>query len=608
MSYEVRFDVWWNQDNAGLHCLVNGQVRTLMVGRDLPDGSKVTAVLTDGAGKLLIHTSDAGIVRVTRDRTTRHRAPQLPDAFVPEVFVEGRNGDLWFSAGLQNLYRIADGQLEKRATFPQGIFALSEDREKSLWVGTQHGLSRMRDITVTTHAERDGLSSNMVFSILRTRRGAVWIGTWGGGLTRIEGGRLKTYGPAEGLPSNLVTAIHEDGSERLWVGTATGVSYLEEGRFRTYRDGRGLLNGNAWAIHRDRAGRLWFATDQGLIRVQHDEVTRYTTADGLSHDRVAALFEDRAGALWIGTFRGLTRFKDGVFTTFTERDGLVGNLVRAIYEDGDGVLWLGTSDSGLYRLKDGRLTRYTKKQGLYDNGVFQILEDDSGNFWIGCNRGIYRVSRRDLNEVADGAKASVTSVALGAKDGLESVEVNGGRQPAGMKAPDGRLWFPTMGGVAVIDPKAVRLNTSAPPVVIEEVRRGGETVDFAAGLEVPAGTSALEIRYTAPSFIDPEQIAFRYRLEGLDDDWIDARDRRAAVYHRVPPGRYRFNVIAANNDGVWNRHGAALDIVVFPPIWRTWWFIVLASAMSGRCCFSPISVACRGCGGSTACSRRFHVS
>jgi signal transduction histidine kinase len=154
-----------------------------------------------------------------------------------------------------------------------------------------------------------------------------------------------------------------------------------------------------------------------------------------------------------------------------------------------------------------------------------------------------------------------------------------------MKAPDGRLWFPTMGGVVVIDPNAVRLNTSAPPVVIEEVRRGGDAVDFAAGLEIPAGTSAFEIRYTAPSFVDPDQIAFRYRLDGLDDDWIDARDRRAAVYHRVPPGRYRFNVIAANNDGVWNRQGAVLDIVVFPPLWRTWWFIVLASATSGSVLF-----------------------
>ena len=148
---------------------------------------------------------------------------------------------MWFSAGLQDLYRIADGQLEKRATLPQTIFSVYEDLEKSIWAGTQHGLYRMRDVTVTTHAERDGLSSNLVFSILRTRRGAVWIGTWGGGLTRIEGGRLKTYGPADGLPSNLVTAIHEDESERLWVGTTSGVSYLEDGRFRTYHEGRGLL-------------------------------------------------------------------------------------------------------------------------------------------------------------------------------------------------------------------------------------------------------------------------------------------------------------------------------------------------------------------------------
>ena len=177
-----------------------------------------------------------------------------------------------------------------------------------------------------------------------------------------------------------------------------------------------------------------------------------------------------------------------------------------------------------------------------------------------------------------------------------------------MKAPDGRLWFPTMGGVAVIDPKAVRLNTNAPPVVIEEVRRGGETVEFAGGLEVPAGTSAVEIRYTAPSFVDPEQIAFRYRLDGLDDDWIDARDRRSAVYHRVPPGRYRFNVIAANNDGVWNMHGAASTSSCFRRSggpggsWR--W----RARRSGRSCHLPISVASRGCGGSTACSRRFHNS
>jgi len=170
---------------------------------------------------------------------------------------------------------------------------------------------------------------------------------------------------------------------------------------------------------------------------------------------------------------------------------------------------------------------------------------------------------------------------LGARDGLEHIEANGGRQPAGMKAPDGRLWFPTMSGVVVIDPKAVRANASAPPVVIEEVRRSGETVDFTGGVDIPPGSSSVEFRYTAPSFIAPGQVAFKYMLVGLDEDWVDARGARAAMYHRVPPGRYRFRVIAANNDGVWNTDGAGVDVVVSPPLWRRWWFIALASVSSG---------------------------
>jgi signal transduction histidine kinase/ligand-binding sensor domain-containing protein len=578
--YESKFDVWWSHDSAGLHALVNGQVRTWLPGRDLPQMPGVAAILTNVAGNLLIRTADGRIVQVTNDRASVHEGLQLPDAAPPEIFFTGREGDLWLSANARDLYRFANGQLEKRVTFPQSILSLYVDREGSVWVGTNNGLHRMRNVTVVTRSEREGLSSNMVYSTLRGHDGAVWIGTWGAGLNKLEGERVRPYRHTEGLPTNYIASIHEDRSNRLWVGTSSGVRYLHEGRFRKHEGDAGLLEGNVWAIHEDRLGRHWFATDNGLVKLEGGRFTRYTTADGLSHDRTIVLFEDAAGALWIGTFRGLTRFKDGAFTTFTERDGLVGNHVRAIHEDNDHVLWIGTYDGGLYRLKDGRLTRYTKKQGLYDNGVFQILEDDRGNFWIGCNRGIYRVSRTDLNDFAAGATASITSVVLGAKDGLGSLEVNGGRQPAGMKAPDGQLWFPTMSGVVVIDPKAVRANASAPPVVIEEVRQSGEPVDFAGDVEIPPGSDSFEFRYTAPSFIEPAQIAFRYRLEGLADDWVDAHGARTAIYHRVPPGRYRFNVIAANNDGVWNTTGAGVDLVVLPPLWRTWWFIALASAAS----------------------------
>ena len=171
---------------------------------------------------------------------------------------------------------------------------------------------------------------------------------------------------------------------------------------------------------------------------------------------------------------------------------------------------------------------------------------------MGSNRGIYRVSRRELNAFAEGRARSITSVVLGTKDGLATLECNGGRQPSGLKTSDGRLWFPTMGGVAVIDPNTVRLNTQPPPVIIEEFRRGGDAIDFAGGVQIQPATGSFEIAYTAPSFIEPAHVKFRYRLVGLDDDWVDAGARRLASYHRIPPGRYRFVVTAANNDGVWN--------------------------------------------------------
>jgi signal transduction histidine kinase/ligand-binding sensor domain-containing protein len=565
---------WWSQDSAGLHCLVKGRVQTFSLQGDLPK-AQVLRVSADSRGHLWIQTRGAGVVKATNGKL-RPGAIRggLPNDEVGGHFLEDRKGRLWFAQFGGNFYRIREGRPELAATFM--VFVLYEDREGSIWVGTSEGLHRVRESALTLYTQREGLSVNSVYSIFQDRRGVFWIGTWDGGLNRYERGRFTHYGVSAGLPSARITCTYEDTSGRPWVGTQAGIGHLKGGRFTGYDDEPGFLQREVWAVHEDRAGNLWFATDGGLVKSKDGNFTRYTANDGLSHDRVTALFEDRAGTLWIGTYHGLTRLREGVFTAFTERDGFIGNQVRAIYEDGDGVLWVGTYDGGLYRLKDGRLTRYTRKEGLHDDGVFQILEDDAGHLWMGCNRGIYRVNRRELNDLAEGRARSVTSVVYGTKDGLASLECNGGRQPSGLKTADGRLWFPTMGGVAIVDPKAVQTNPVPPPVILEEFRLDNEAVDFQGGVEVPPDKNSFEVRYTAPSFIKPEQVKFRYRLAGLDEGWIDAGDRRTARYYRIPPGRYRFVVIAANNDGVWNTGGRSVEIVVVPPLWRRWWFITLA--------------------------------
>src|SRR5262249_34669413 len=160
---------------------------------------------------------------------------------------------------------------------------------------------------------------------------------------------------------------------------------------------------------------------------------------------------DAHGSLWIGGQSGLTRMTKGRFTAWAEQDGLPSNHVRALYEDAEHTLWIGTTDGGLGRFKDGRFTRFTTREGMFDDGVFQILEDDAGNFWMSSNRGIHWVRKRELNEFAEGRRRSITSVAYGKSDGMLNAECNGGRSPAGIKARDGKLWFPTQDGVAVID-------------------------------------------------------------------------------------------------------------------------------------------------------------
>ena len=288
-------------------------------------------------------------------------------------------------------------------------------------------------------------------------------------------------------------------------------------------------------------------------------------------DDVKIIHESVDGTLWIGTYGGLSRFKDNVFTSFTANDGLASNQVRSIYEDAENVLWIGSYDGGLTRLKDGKFTRYTSNDGLFNDGVFQILEDERGNLWMSSNRGIYRVAKQQLNDFAEGKISRVESIALGKADGLLETECNGGQQPAGTKTRDGKLWFPTQHGVAVIDPKEIKSNPFAPPVIIESIKIDNELLESQQStIKIAPGKNNLEIAYTGLSFVKSEFVKFRYRLAGQDADWVEAGNRRTAYYSYLPPGDYKFQVVVANADGVWNTEGATIGIVVEPPFYRTW--------------------------------------
>jgi signal transduction histidine kinase/ligand-binding sensor domain-containing protein len=573
-------ETWWSADTTGLRAFVRGRVRTYPL-RDLIGRGSITHVIHDRQDNLWITIDGAEVIRASGEVLERYTPPggAVRHGW-PWWFNQGRDGTIWYT-DFRALYRIRHGRHEQVDVPPPVTSQLRSfyvDDEGSTWFGTTaSGVFRVHDPLIAVHRERDGVSLRIAYAILQDRRGAMWIGT--NGLQKYAEGRVTVYSAPERSDPYVVACLYEDRAGRIWVGTNAGVNLVSgNGELSAYHDRSGFLRGAISSILQARDGTFWFGTTEGLVRSTGTEVRRYTTADGLSQDQITALFEDRTGVLWIGTSLGVTRFDGETFTAFTEKQGFIGNSVRAFHEDADGHLWIGTYDGGLYRLARGRLTRYTRADGLHDNGVFQILEDDDGCFWMGSNRGIRRVSRRELNEFAEGRRKSVTAVAFGQRDGLTTVEVNGGRPPAGLKTRDGKLWFPTMGGIAVIDPVLFHTSGRAPDAIIEEFRIDGKPVRLEPLLQVDAQALTFDVRYTAPGFVRPEQVSFRYRLTGFNDEWVDAGNRRETSFYGIPPGRYTFEVAAGDREGAWSGSPATLQIVVLPPFWRTWWFLSLLLA------------------------------
>jgi PAS domain S-box-containing protein len=606
----------WMETIDGLIRWDGGRATAFTTKNGLPN-NVVLCLFEDRQGAVWVGTQ-RGAARWKDGQWTSY-TPETGLAYLDiAVLCEDREGTLWLG-GPGGLISFQAGKSTVHTTTlnaPQNaVHAMMSDQAGNVWIGTDGGLVRHRGGSFTTFTKKDGLSDETVRCLLEDREGNLWIGTNAGGLNRFKAGAFTVYGPEQGLPHEVVTSITEDQQGAVWIGTnSRGVARLQDGRMTTYTTKDGLRNDAVWALladregaiwmgswmtgltrfkdgqatiyttansrlpndtvlamYQDRAGTIWFGTAGGLGRFRDGAFTTYRTSDGLVHNDVRFIAEDRQGALWIGTVGGLSRFKDGRFTNYTTANGLSYSFVRAIHEDADGVLWIGTYGGGLNRFKDGRWTHYTRANGLFDDAVSRILEDARGNLWMSGNRGIFRAGRSELNDFAEGRARSFNCIAYGLADGMESSECNGGSQPAGWKTRDGRLWFPTLKGAVVIDPN--KSNPQPPAVLIEQVLVKGRPVDARGNIELPPGQDDLEIHYTSPSFVAPEKIRFKYRLEGYNADWVDAGTRRVAYYTHVAPGRYRFHVMAANNDGVWSETGATFAFSLRPRFYQTLWFL-----------------------------------
>ncbi len=563
----------------------------------------------------LSHVKGAAVITYT----SRDGLP--PDVLISDLF-EGSDGTLWIASG-DGLGRLANGVLsffttrdglssnsvstvlEDRAgnvwvgtasgldRFEAGRFSslsrrngmgedaiesLYEDREGSLWIGLRSGgLSRLRDGRFATYGRAEGLSRNEVWSVYGSSDGSLWFGTDGGGLNRLKDGRITVYGTRHGLPGMITHTTAEGRDGGLWFGMNTHLVRWKDGQVHTYGPASGLPFATIRSVLEDSRGRLWVGTaGKGLYRKEADRFVRGPQPEGRSIDDiwVSTILEGRDGSVWFGTDAGLRRLQGDQLTVYTPANGLPGEYVSAVFEDTEGTLWVGTNPGGLGRLRNGHWATFRAGIGLLDEKVYAIVEDAANNLWFSSDRGIFYVAKRELIAFAEGQAASVTSHAFDERDGLRVLEGNGGF-PAAWRSADGRIWFATAGGAVAIDPNNLRRNTVPSPVHIESLLVDRAPVPLRDGVRVGPGRGELEFKYTAPSLRVPDRVRFRYRLDGFDPGWVEAGTRRTAYYTNIPPGRYRFRVIASNDDGVWNQSGASVSFVRVPYFYETRWFYAL---------------------------------
>ncbi|HMG53997.1 MAG TPA: two-component regulator propeller domain-containing protein, partial [Kofleriaceae bacterium] len=493
---------------------------------------------------------------------------QLPATRVRRLVFD-RDGTLWIGTGKGVARLTPDGRLEFLARPVTQILALLEDSEGDIWIGNEGGLDRLRDGDVVPFGAPQGATDEITFTIREDPTGAMWFGSHGG-LHRLAPG--QTTATKITNEHGTMYGIFPDSHGDIWFGA-------RDGSVGRWRDGKfAWLGRREWERVRGFAETpdgLWLATDNGLFLMKNERLEDAESV--LAGIAVSAALPDPDGGLWLATESGLMHWRAGAFLSVPTGGPPSNTSATTVQFDPDGTMWVTTEGAGLWRLRNGRWVSYTTKDGLFDDLVWRLLDDGRGTFWMTSNRGIWSVSQQQLEDRAAGRRASVEFTLYGEADGMASRECDGSMDPAGWRAYDGRLWFPTVKGIAIVDPAHLH-RTLPPDAAIDTVRVDGQPQRHASALDLAPGTTRLEIAYTAPALRSPERLKFRYRLDGFDAGWNDAGAQRVAQYTNLAPGSYRF-VIEAGRDGVWGR-AANLPITLRPHFYQTGGFYALAIAMT----------------------------
>jgi signal transduction histidine kinase/CheY-like chemotaxis protein/ligand-binding sensor domain-containing protein len=511
--------------------------------------------------------------------------PVAPDVIHGEVnaILRDRQGSLWVGTSTSGLVRISDHKISSYAVQDglndRTVLSLFEDQQGSIWVGMANGLDRFREAKLTTIGAKEGLPSSRTQAIIGARDGGLFVYCENGGLASLKDGVFSLLSRKQDASTYYGHTLYQAKDGSIWAGTLAGLAQYRQGKLILHRPSGRLIRRFISAISEDDEGMIVATSDTLALRYKEGKTFPFTihgqsTPLSTQGNYTFTIYRDPQGTLWFGTVKGLFKFARGQ-PPEDARQPQIDFPVTSISPDGRGNLWLGGRRPGItrFRLKDGKATQYTKEDGLFDNYPTSALPDRVGNLWISTPDGIYFANGRDLDDFADGRISTVRSMVYGVEDGMVTREATmPDAQQGGWRTSDGKLWFATIQGIVSFDPEHMVTNDRVPPVVIEEIQIDGKDYSPKQELEIPPGKGNLEIQYTALDILVPERVHFKYQLEGYDHGWVDAGSRRTAYYTRLPAGKYRFRVIAANGDGIWNLQGANVGFVLLPHFYETGWF------------------------------------
>jgi signal transduction histidine kinase/ligand-binding sensor domain-containing protein len=604
--------------------------------------------LVCGADGVVWAAGPSGLMRAAGGTLESAWEASSESEFQPRALAVARGGGCWL-AGNGQVRRFEGGNLHpSRATQAvkkgAAVLGFLEDREGSLWLGTYGGGVMVLDPGGRTkHLTREqGLPSDLVRCLFEDREGNLWAGFEGRGLARIRRAMFARYGRTEGLSDETVLSACEGGDDEIWVGTnGDGVYRIHDNEIRRFGAAEGLTNQFVWSLRRDRSGQVWAGTwGGGLYRFGNDSFAETSREFGPT-PVVLALYDDQHNALWLGQRTGPDRIIEaltpGQRRTLTVPGALPRLEVRSIAETRDGSLWFATTEEGLLRLKEGSFLHYGAAQGvpaasistlhvddegalwlaaadaglvLWDQERFvtvtvarellgqnlnQITDDGLGHLWCGTRSGVVRVKKAHMRKLACGEKLPLEWRRFTKVDGLPSDICSGG----GFRARDGRIWFPTLTGMAVVDPRHVSPVPPPPVVLVEEaflsgkrVREPSATPGPTMPLKIAPGSGPLDIGYTALDFMALDRVRFRYQLIGLDEVPMEAGNARVARYNHLPPGDYTFQVAARTEGGDWGEFSSGLAIVMLPYYWQTTWFqfLVVASVLAATAAIARVVI------------------